>query len=171
MSEGKKRWKQNDWVCKRQKENGEIQSENKEVFPLPEIGSYVYVREKHTYFKRKKNADGNLVKCKYELADRFVDAWDVPIVYKVVGITGSLDDPVHHGGKILLEGRRNGGHYTYKEALDARLCVIGVYYLEERPNDIQVYKKRISDVDHNPIAEYTDRCLKKLMEKEQNDKN
>lgn len=155
-----KRWSQSDWSCKRQKDYGEIVTENKVKYPLPEIGTYVYVRVNHVFFKRQ--GKDKIVKCSYKLDDRCVDAWGAPIVYKVVEYKYGKNDPLKKGNAMLLEGRRNGGHNTYRLTLDTIRVAIGYYYLEVRPNDRQIYKNIKCNADNSPISELTSRCLKKL---------
>ncbi len=156
-------WKQSDWSCKRQKDYGEIVSENRVKFPLPEVGSYVYVRVNHVYFKGR--GKDRTIKCTYELLDRCVDAWNTPLVYKVIGYSISKDEPLAKGNKIILEARRNnGGGYVYRETFDTLRCAIGYYYLEVRPNDRQIYRSRRCNADTSPIAELTARAIRQLNE-------
>ncbi len=162
MTNGKKHWAQNEWGCKRQKDLGEINCENKVKYPLPDIGDFVYVRVNHVYFKRQ-GAEKN-IKCKYELDDGYVDAWGAPVVFKVVGYSLSKDEPLAKGNYILLEGKRNGSSYIYKKSIDTIRVSIGYYFLEQRPDDKQIYRSVKGNADNSPVSEYTSLARKKMRE-------
>lgn len=153
-----------DWRKKKAVDNGPLYEKNEVRFPLPPVGSHVVVWVRKT-FKRGYGEDGN-VRSTWVPDDSSRDAWNRPLVYKVVDYKLGIDEPLSKGNAVRLEATMRSG-FVYSRTLPTIHCTNGYYRLFDKDTSAQYLAAVLVNPKAIPVAELNPRARR---EKESKDK-